>query len=422
MKESWVDKYAPESLEDIEGHPTAVKKLRRWGENWTQGDDPVLLYGPPGTGKSSTAEALANDMGWSMVEINASDSRKKDQMDDVARQMRSSTLDSGKQLFLLDEIDSIDGRSVSSIRKIIKDAPHPVIMTANEKWKVPDSLENASKTHRFRLRDDSIKNVLRKIADIEGADVSSREIGKLGTRDGLRDAINDLQRYAESDEEVGWDERDMEISPFAATRNIIEEKQYTGNVTPPDMVDFLNENVKEQYDGVENMRAYQALAEADKFLAKVDRTQNYSWWKYAGSIVEEVANVRLSEPYDGYVNINYPSSRRQWSKKATGDSDEAHLYREMKEMDKANYRMSINFNEFLNYVLPILKSLPEERKKKLALSESLSSNSMKALDLNPSDYDDWLGGEVERTEDEEGKEDESEEETEETESKGLFDY
>jgi len=38
----------------------------------------VVLHGSPGVGKTSAAHALANDMGWETVELNASDQRTAD--------------------------------------------------------------------------------------------------------------------------------------------------------------------------------------------------------------------------------------------------------------------------------------------------------------------------------------------------------
>src|SRR2546421_12534611 len=75
---SWVEKYRPKDLDDVAGNPTAVAELRKWAAAWQRGrpeKHAVILQGPPGIGKTSAALALANEMRWSVVEMNASDSR-----------------------------------------------------------------------------------------------------------------------------------------------------------------------------------------------------------------------------------------------------------------------------------------------------------------------------------------------------------
>lgn len=412
MGESFVDKYRPESLEEIKGNNSAVDDIREWAATWTKGDPPLLLHGEAGTGKTSTAEALAKDFDWATVEINASSARTTDDIKSMAQQLRSDTYTGRRQLFIIDEIDSFGrGITITPLKKVIDDAPQPIIFICNEKWKVPDGIENACDIHKFKLRKDSIKPVLRWIAEEEDIDISSRKLGQLSTRNGLRDAINDLQRFAESSEDIGWDERDQDIGNFKAVDNILRGKKFTGEMSPPDLVDWLEENIQGEFRGVELLRAYQALSEADKWLQKTNETQDYSWWRYAGTIAEEVAEMRITEPYD-WISKSYPQSRRQYTPKATDDSPVSILYRELKEYDVPNFKAGFGFHEFRKTILPMLKSLDEEEKMQLILSEGLSQDAMEALDVSKSEYDDWLMDEnVERnTEITEYEEEEQDEE------------
>lgn len=397
MRKSFVDGYRPETLDEVQGHPTAIDELKAWAINWNKGSDPVLLHGPAGTGKTTTAECLANFMDWGIVEINASSARRTSNIEDIAQQIRSGSFENRKQLFILDEVDSYPkGVSIRPLLKVVEDSPNPIVMTCNEKWKVPDSIVNVCKKHKFTLQKRSIKRVLKNIANEEGIDIDARQLGKLSTRNGLRDALNDLQEYAESQGDIGWDEREQDIGNFKAVDNILRGKKYSGEMTPPDLVEWLDENLSDEFLGVAGMRAFQAISEADKWVQKANETQNYSWWRYAGSIAEEVANMRISEPYD-WINKSYPQSRRQSKKPFTNKSAEGILYRNLKESEKPNYKSSFSKSEFVNAVLPILQNLSNEEKYQLILSESIPEDAYSALDVKRSEYEDWLFTEKEET-------------------------
>ena len=117
----------PRSLKDIVGQPEAVRKLRAFGESWQQGTHPpriraALLEGVPGTGKTSAALALAHDLGWGVVEMNASDARNRTAIEQVAgRAAITNTFTSDgrflssrkgeRNLIILDEADCLSGRS-----------------------------------------------------------------------------------------------------------------------------------------------------------------------------------------------------------------------------------------------------------------------------------------------------------------------
>lgn len=130
------ERYRPHRLEEVVGSPRAVAELRAWAAAWNSGTPPArraaVLAGPPGVGKTSTAVALAEENGWSLVEMNASDARNEHAIDQVAgRASITHTLTAAprgggrsRALILLDEADCLTGKRAESARP----APPPVTL------------------------------------------------------------------------------------------------------------------------------------------------------------------------------------------------------------------------------------------------------------------------------------------------------
>lgn len=124
------ERMRPIRLDDLAGNPRARAELRNWAEGWTRPGPPptrraAILSGPPGVGKTSAALALAADLRWGVVEMNASDARNADAIQKVAgRAAGLRTLSEGpfdpvhqRTLIVLDEADCLTGRLGEPARK-----------------------------------------------------------------------------------------------------------------------------------------------------------------------------------------------------------------------------------------------------------------------------------------------------------------
>ncbi|CDS38316.1 replication factor C subunit 5 [Echinococcus multilocularis] len=122
----WIEKYRPESLDDLIGHELIITTIRRF---LNQGKLPHLLfYGPPGTGKTSTILSVAKhlfgptEFSSMVLELNASDDRGIGVVrEQVLTFASTKTLFSGKfKLIILDEADAMTKDAQNALRRIIE--------------------------------------------------------------------------------------------------------------------------------------------------------------------------------------------------------------------------------------------------------------------------------------------------------------
>ncbi|QCW02201.1 replication factor C large subunit [Natrinema pallidum] len=331
----WTEKYRPTTLSEVRGNNKARDQLEEWAESWDDHRESVIVHGSPGVGKTSAAHALATDMGWPVMELNASDSRGADVIEKIAGEAaKSGTLtggEAGRRLVVLDEADNFHGNAdyggSREVTRVVKDANQPIVLVANEFYDMSKSLRNACETIEFRdVSKRSIVPVLRDICRREGVEFEEGALEKIAesTSGDLRSAVNDLQAVAEEAERLTVDdvvtsERDTTEGIFDFLDELIKEKDAEGALrasydvdeTPDDLLNWIEDNVPKDYEGAELADAYEFLSNADRWLGRVRATQDYSYWRYAtDNMTAGVAASRRGEK-GGWTRYGPPS---YWSK------------------------------------------------------------------------------------------------------------
>lgn len=332
---NWTEKYRPSTLSEVRGNNTARDELEEWAETWEDHRKAVIVHGSPGIGKTSAAHALAADMGWPVMELNASDNRKADVIERIAGEAaKSGTLTgggSGRRLVVLDEADNFHGNAdyggSSEVTRVVKEANQPVVLVANEFYDMSQSLRNACETIEFRdVSKRSIVPVLRDICRREGIEFDEEALEKIAesTSGDLRSAVNDLQAVADEGEmltveDVVTGDRDTTEGIFDFLDALIKEEDAEGALrasydvdeTPDELLNWIEDNVPKDYEGAELADAYGFLSNADRWLGRVRASQNYSYWRYAtDNMTAGVAASRRSDK-GGWTRYGPPS---YWSK------------------------------------------------------------------------------------------------------------
>ena len=132
----WSEIYRPRTIEQMFGNEDARLNVIKWLSKWIDGTRPLLLVGPSGVGKTTLVKLLALEFDYDLVEMNASDTRNKGDLEKLILPLFNNKSVSGRKMLLfLDEVDGISGREdlggLEYLIKIMKESTIPVIMAAN---------------------------------------------------------------------------------------------------------------------------------------------------------------------------------------------------------------------------------------------------------------------------------------------------
>lgn len=216
-----VEKYRPDTLEDVSGHQDIIATINRFVE--TNRLPHLLLYGPPGTGKTSTVLALARriygakNMRQMVLELNASDDRGIDvvreqiktfastrQIFATAPQSSSKSMATYK-LIILDEADAMTSTAQMALRRIVEKytANTRFCIIANYTHKLSPALLSRCTRFRFSpLKERDIRVLVDKVIEEEKVNISPEAtdaLTKLSKGD-MRRALNVLQACHASSE------------------------------------------------------------------------------------------------------------------------------------------------------------------------------------------------------------------------------
>jgi replication factor C large subunit len=329
----WTEKYRPRNLTEIVGHRTIVKDLIMWGQDWERGvpkDRALILHGKPGIGKTSAAFALAHQLGWDVMELNASDQRTAGIIQKVAGSAsKMGTFDgtTGRRLVILDEADNLHGNydrgGARAIIDIVKKTSQPIILIANEFYDITPTLRMICKPIQFKaLSSTAMVPTLKNICREEDIMVGIGVIEKIAedANGDLRSAINDLQAVAIGNRELEIEDiatapRDIRNTVFKVMDTIFKEPDIKSaqeaawqvDESPEELIHWIDENLPTAYKKEQDMvDGYFQLVRADQFLGRVRRRQNYRLWRYASLLMTGGVSAVKTQKYSGYIKYQSP--------------------------------------------------------------------------------------------------------------------
>ncbi|XP_058402883.1 replication factor C subunit 1 isoform X3 [Diceros bicornis minor] len=289
----WVDKYKPTSLKTIigqQGDQSCANKLLRWLQNWHKSpsedkkhaaklgkfagkDDgssfkAALLSGPPGVGKTTTASLVCQELGYSYVELNASDTRSKNSLKEIVAESLNNTSIKGfyssgaahsvstKHALLMDEVDGMAGNEdrggIQELIGLIKHTKIPIICMCNDRNhpKIRSLIHYCFDLRFQRPRVEQIKGAMMSIAFKEGLKIPPPAMNEiiLGANQDIRQVLHNLSMWCARSKALTYDQakadshrakKDIKLGPFDVVRKVFAAGEETAHMSLVDKSDLF---------------------------------------------------------------------------------------------------------------------------------------------------------------------------------------
>ena len=140
LKIPWIEKYRPKDLETIVLADNITKKLSLF----TSSNFPdMILFGSPGVGKTTSALALAKSVKCDFIELNASDNRGINMINDLVQSFCKNTINKQTKIIILDEADNITKKAQQQLINFMENYKNiKIIFTCNDIEQIIEPLQS----------------------------------------------------------------------------------------------------------------------------------------------------------------------------------------------------------------------------------------------------------------------------------------
>lgn len=314
-------------MNEIVGQEKSVKQVKDFFAKFKKGRG-LFLYGPPGVGKTTSVYAYAKENNYEVLELNASDGRNQKILKEfLSNSTLQASLFGRKKIILLDEVDGLSGMkdrgAPTVISAFIKSSTFPIVLTGNNVFdKKFSKLKKETKVVEFeKVLPSDIRTIIENACTRAGITCDEKLVKKISRScsGDARGALNDI--FASSiidgcnDDDIAARKQTdtMEnalIRVLKSTNPDIALGAYDDVNEDLDKIFlWVDENVPREYKKIDDLeRAYNEIAEADKFFGRIRKWQYYRFYVYCYQLLS--AGIALAKDEKYTVPPNYRQSMR----------------------------------------------------------------------------------------------------------------
>uniref|UniRef100_A0A2K6S7G2 Replication factor C subunit 1 n=1 Tax=Saimiri boliviensis boliviensis TaxID=39432 RepID=A0A2K6S7G2_SAIBB len=271
----WVDKYKPTSLKTIigqQGDQSCANKLLRWLRNWHKSSSEDKKHGDFTTSfifvKSNGSFICQQELGYSYVELNASDTRSKNSLKAIVAESLNNTSIKGfysngvassvstKHALIMDEVDGMAGNEdrggIQELIGLIKHTKIPIICMCNDRNhpKIRSLVHYCFDLRFQRPRVEQIKGAMMSIAFKEGLKIPPPAMNEiiLGANQDIRQVLHNLSMWCARSKALTYDQakadshrakKDIKMGPFDVARKVFAAGEDTAHMSLVDKSDLF---------------------------------------------------------------------------------------------------------------------------------------------------------------------------------------
>lgn len=294
MMGPWVEKYRPQTLDDVVGQKHIVDRLKKYVDGESM---PNLMFtGPAGVGKTTSALALVKSIlgdNWraNFLELNASDARGIETVrTNIKNFCRLKPVGAPFRIIFLDEVDNMTKDAQHALRREMEmyTKTASFILSCNYSSKIIDPIQSRCAIFRFApIKGEEIVERLKYIASQEGFEYEDKAIETIVyfSEGDMRKSVNMLQSAASAGEVISEDgvygvvskAKPQEIKnminsalmgDFIKARNTLRDVMILQGTSGEDMINQIYQELSKRVmdgkmDGEIYMDLIGALAETD---------------------------------------------------------------------------------------------------------------------------------------------------------------